>query len=205
MLNNSIYCNLDKNAFYSELLLEINHPSNKEKVFLLFEGFDDICFFKKFLSDSCIVFESYGGKKQIADVLNDSTFNKDNIIGIVDRDYTVINHERLFVSDECNLEMMVISNDDVYNSVVQSLTRKIKDYASTRTDILNLLLPMSVIRKRNNDMDFGIDLSSVDIKQIVRNTNCEFNDYITYIKSNDFLLILILTNRFICGNIQTSS
>lgn len=64
---------------------------------------------------------------------------------------------------------------------------------------------MSVIRKRNNDMDFGIDLSSVDIKQIVRNTNCEFNDYITYIKSNDFLLILILTNRFICGNIQTSS
>ena len=64
MVNNSIRCNLTKNDIISELKLIIAADVNRDNVYIIVEGEDDIKFMSPYLADGVQVFESYDGKME---------------------------------------------------------------------------------------------------------------------------------------------
>lgn len=198
MDNSSIFDSLDRNDLISELLLQISHPNNVDKCFILFEGKDDIFLFKKLLTNNCLGFESYGGKQDIITILSSPLLTDDRIIGIVDRDYSSYINKRLFYCDYCNAEMMVISCDEVFNDLICSITTKPADYSSLRNLYLDMLAPLSAIRKRNEEHSLSIEFA-IDINYMIRNTTCSLNEYVTKLNhaalNSDFSINSILYNH----------
>lgn len=116
MATNSIKDNLTKSEIISELLLSIKGDVKKEYIHLIVEGVDDIRFFKSRVSPHVYIYESFSGKEGVFDILKN--FKKeDRILGICDRDYADIPTDlNIFFYDFSCLEIMLISNEDVFKS-----------------------------------------------------------------------------------------
>ena len=107
--SNSIRMNLTANSVENEIRLLLSVPKNKYATMVLLEGIDDIkLFFSLVNNENTYLFESYGGKLGIKNIL--SKFTSDyRVIGIADRDYETKNIPKLFYCDYCNAEMMIAS------------------------------------------------------------------------------------------------
>ncbi len=163
--NDSIRPNLDKTTIENELRMQLTAPNNTRKTFILVEGEDDISVMgDKFDENNTILYESYGGKQDVINLIQNEFSDDNRVIAIVDKDYEpVLDNERIFYYDYCNLEMMIISDDIIFNKFIFKLTTKKSDYTGYRTIILNKLAPLSAVRKANDKMDWGLNLSKVPI------------------------------------------
>lgn len=88
MNSNSIRTNISKEDIISDIKLTKSADLNKEYVYLVVEGPDDIKFMAKFLSDNVFLYESYSGKDGVEEIV--TYFNTQEVIGIRDKDYQLI-------------------------------------------------------------------------------------------------------------------
>mgnify|MGYP005785006087 FL=1 len=151
MATNSILDNLTSKDMISTIKLEIGADVNKEKTFLVVEGKDDKKFLKYLVKDNVVICESYSGKKGIEEILEKFKNNK-RIIGIRDRDYEKRKLDnRIFFYDFCNIEMMIINDDDAFEKICCEYYEGEIKYNELRKNILQNLLLISILRKRNED------------------------------------------------------
>lgn len=151
MATNSILCNLNSEDMISTIKLEMGADINREKVFVVVEGVDDEKFFKYFLKQNVSICESYSGKKGIKEILEHFP-NIKNIIGIRDRDYENKKlDKRILFYDFCNIEMMLINNDETFERVFCEYYNGENEMIALRNFILNNLIMISNLRKINEE------------------------------------------------------
>lgn len=163
--NDSIRPYLDKTTITNELNMQLTAPNNTEKSFIFVEGEDDISVMGDILDENnTILYESYGGKQDIINLMRNEFNSENRVIAIVDKDYDdVLEDDRIFYYDYCNLEMMIISDDKVFNKLIFKLLTKKSDYTPYRALVLNNLSAFSAVRKTNANMDWGLQLSKIPI------------------------------------------
>lgn len=128
------------------------------KGFVFLEGPDDVKFFRKQLSPVTIGIEYYGtgGKHGIEMALKDESIRDDRVIGICDRDYSEKPVSRMFYCDRCCLELMVVSDEDVWNKFCSQYYHGEEEYTALLLRLLREMAPVSMLRKENAQENAGI-------------------------------------------------
>lgn len=167
--SNSIRLNLTASSVQNEIRLLLSVPKNKYTTIILLEGVDDIkLFFSLVNNENTYLFESYGGKLGIKNIL--SKFTSDyRVIGIADRDYETKIITKLFYCDYCNAEMMIASNDDSLSYTMFQITSNWLDITKLRKRVLDKLFYFSIIRKLNEELCWGISFEKVPLNEIIVN------------------------------------
>lgn len=169
MGNNSIRVNLSKDDIISEIYLLKSADLTNRTVFLVVEGTDDIAFINNRLSNNIEVFESFSGFKGVREIVEH--FSDNAVIGICDRDYDVAySNSRVFFYDYNCLEMMMVSNNEVFTSVCNPCYSGENNIEELRFHILNDLLLISLLRKIDFDEKIGINFKQMSINNLINNS-----------------------------------
>lgn len=172
LINNSIRMNLSKYSMENEIRLLLSVPQNKSKTIVIFEGQDDIKLFMPLLNlNSVYLFESYGGKPAIKSILQVRFLNEKRVVGIADKDYEMQKVERLFFCDYCNAEMMIVGNDDSLAYTLFTVTNEWLDVSSVRDRVLQKLIFLTIIRKLNDENDWGLTFQNISINGIMQKSD----------------------------------
>lgn len=108
----------------NELLLDILHPNSKGIVFVLLEGESDIRFFRKLFNlSTCKVETIPGGKFKLEECVEKLVKIYPLIIGIRDADFvhlgaTIYKKANVFLTDYHDMEMTLVSEDEVFSSIL---------------------------------------------------------------------------------------
>lgn len=174
MGNNSIRNNVTVNDVISEI--RMFSSADRKKKIVIVEGIDDLKLISKFVNKDIIVKESFNGKAgvlKIKEVYKD----KNNIIGIVDKDYdeNYLNKKGLFYYDFSSMEIMMINHLDVFESLCSECSMIKNDVETFRNEILNRLISISLLRKYNYINELGININEIPINDLVLedNTVCD--------------------------------
>lgn len=160
MNNNSIRTNISKEDIISDIKLTKSADSNKEHVYIVVEGQDDINLMRKFLSDNVFLYESYSGKDGVEEIV--TFFNTQEVIGIRDKDYQLVKKSNyIFYYDYCCLEMMLILSDTVFQNLCNEYYRGRLVFSDLRFKILVALKEASIIRKYNEQNLWGINFHAI--------------------------------------------
>jgi len=112
----------------NELRLDISHPNNRGIAFVLLEGESDIRLFRKLFNlDDCKVENIPGGKFKLEVCVEELSKVYPLIIGIRDADFIHLGNQpyskaNMFLTDFHDMEMMLISMDDVFSSLIFEYT-----------------------------------------------------------------------------------
>lgn len=167
MGSNSIRSNLSKNEIITEIKMTSSaYKSGKGKklIAVIVEGMDDASFLNgKFASDVAI-YESFSGKTGVVEIL-DYFDDNSNIIGICDKDYdeAVLYNGKLFCYDFCCLEMMIVSNEDVFDAIANELYRGNLTNIELKNRVFGDLKWLSFFRKLNHHHNWGIKIEGISI------------------------------------------
>ena len=196
MENNSIRSNLSKDDIISDIVLSMGADIYRENIYILLEGEDDISFLHPYVADNVLLYESYDGKNGIEVIVGERFADNDRVIGIRDRDYQIRPvSEKIFYYDYGCMEMMLISNDNVFDNLCFEYYKGSFTSKQLKKHILEQLKYLSCVRMSNELEQWGIVLKGVslnrawDSRQLVMN-----NDIITR-KLNS------MNNNFIMGEV----
>lgn len=143
--------NISADTLKSQLKLELCEDIEHQKTFVIVEGPADVKFMQKMLNrERTTIHYSQGGVDAVNNIC--LIFADDNrVIGIRDRDYENVNStlSKIFYYDHCNLEMMIIGNDEAFFSVCDEYCLGSNDYSELRLRVLKALLGLSNLRKIN--------------------------------------------------------
>lgn len=173
-MTNSIRENLDKGDIISEISLTIDYPNGKDIKCVVVEGIDDIRALRKFFLSDVLLFESFSGKDGLCEIVD--YFNNVRVIGIYDKDYEKDNRngDKKFPYDYCNLEMMILSFDEVIDNLLcESKIYNIESSSVFRNKILDMLRPISLIRRHNY-----INGSNLKMDSLISNDIINYNKII---------------------------
>lgn len=149
MGTNSILHCIKKERLISQVRARLSADIARKEVFVVVEGESDVAFFKaKAASNTTLV--PTMGKSRADEVVGHFTENR--VIGICDRDYQQIQGtQRIFYYDYCNLEMMLIANDDAMCQITGEFYRGTLTFKELREKILCELKWLSVFRKYRDE------------------------------------------------------
>lgn len=108
----------------NELRLDFSHPKSIGKVFVLFEGESDIKLFRKlFNENNCKVETVPGGKLKLEECVGILGKIYPLIIGIRDADFVHLEAKpyekaNIFLTDYHDMEMTLVSDDEVFSSIL---------------------------------------------------------------------------------------
>lgn len=168
LAKDSIRHELEEAACYDvdnmRLLLAEDFKHTKGFVFL--EGPDDVKFFRKQLSPVAIGIEYYGtgGKHGIEMALRDESIQDERVIGICDRDYADEPMSRMFYCDKSCLELMVVSDNDVWNKFCSQYYQGNEEAISLLLKLMRELAPVSMLRKESAQKNAGIE--GIDFRKL---------------------------------------
>lgn len=168
-----------------ELRLDISHPYCKGKAFVLLEGESDLKFYRKFFnSNNCKVETIPGSKFNVEECVGELTKNSPIIIGIIDADFVHLGAKpydkaNVFLTDFHDMEMMLISDDEIFSSLICEYTDLPRDkHSETRNNIMSSIEQISYLKWLNEvenlhyDFKFGFhDLISFE------NLEIDLNEY----------------------------
>ena len=167
---NSIKNNISKENIISDIKLTLSADNSRKINFLVVEGDDDFKFFKGFVTENVEIMESFSGKKGVKEIV--SEVGNDRVIGICDRDYEKkIEQKHIFYYDYCCLEMMLISNNNVFKSIVDEYYPLNTDFLTLRLHFLNDIKWLSYFRKINSEKKLGIKFEGVSMHNSMNNEN----------------------------------
>lgn len=168
MGNNSIRSNLTKDYIISDLRLSLSDDIYREKVFIVVEGEDDIKFLKSYLNgDTTVLYESYDGKNGVSEIVKDFFSADKRVIGIRDRDYLSYEESpKIFFYDNCCLEMMIVENEEVFNSIYNEFYKGDMKSKELLNKMLMELKFLSIIRMYNEKFQWEINLRALSINKV---------------------------------------
>lgn len=169
MATNSIRQNMSKDDVISQIKLLLGNDIEKNNVFFIVEGDDDINFMNKFCNDNVTIYESYSGKSGVEDIINSKELNNSKrVIGIRDKDYCQTkSSDRIFFYDNCCLEMMIISFDESFKNLYCEYYKGKLSLTNLREHILSELYKISLIRKYNEENKKEIKFDGLSISSMI--------------------------------------
>jgi hypothetical protein len=176
----------------TELLLDISHPNNKGIVFVLLEGESDVRLFRKLFNLSkCKVETIPGGKLKLEECVGELVNIYPLIIGIRDADFMHLETKpygkaNVFLTDFHDMEMILVSEDDVFSSLVFEFTDLPKDkHSEIRNNIMLSIEQIGYLKwlneKENLEYKFGAGFQ--DLISFV-NLEMDFDQYFARVLSN---------------------
>ena len=185
MGNNSIRSNLSKDDIISDIILSMGADIHKKNVYVLVEGEDDISLIHPYITDNVMVYESYDGKNGVEFIVGERFAKNKRVIGIRDKDYQVEPvSDKVFYYDYGCMEMMLISNDDVFDNLCFEYYRGTTGSRQLRKQILKQLEFVSTIRMYNEREQWGIVLKGISLNQALESERFEINNDIIINKIN---------------------
>lgn len=172
MGHNSIKSKLTRDDTISEIKLFLGADIKREHTFIIVEGEDDIKFWKNIVSEKVTICESFSGKNGIEQIIEEYFISNKNVIGVRDRDYE-INHNngKIFYYDYCCMEMMLVKNDDAFNSIYNEYYSGEFVKNVLKETLLQELKYLSLIRKQNEVNKLGIKIDGVSISNAFDDIN----------------------------------
>lgn len=175
----------------NELQLDILHPNSKGIVFVLLEGESDIRFFRKLFNlSNCKVETIPGGKFKLEECVEKLVKIYPLIIGIRDADFvhlgaTIYKKAYVFLTDYHDMEMILISEDEVFSSLVFEYTDLSKDkHSKIRNNIMLSIEQIGYLKwlneKENLEYKFGAGFQ--DLISFV-NLKIDFDQYFARVLS----------------------
>ncbi len=175
----------------NELRLDILHPNSKGIVFILLEGESDIRFFRKLFNlSNCKVETIPGGKFKLEECVEKLAIIFPLIIGIRDADFihlgaTIYDKTNVFLTDYHDMEMILISEDEIFSSLLFEYTDLPKDrHSETRNNIIFSIEQISFLKWLNEkeNLEYKFDAGFQDLISFV-NLKIDFDQYFTRVLS----------------------
>lgn len=175
----------------NELRLDILHPNSKGIVFILLEGESDIRFFRKLFNlSNCKVETIPGGKFKLEECVEKLVIIDPLIIGIRDADFihlgaAIYDKKNVFLTDYHDMEMILISEDEIFSSLLFEYTDLPKDrHSETRNNIIFLIEQISFLKWLNEkeNLEYKFDAGFQDLISFV-NLKIDFEQYFTRVLS----------------------
>ena len=168
MGNNSIKTNLTKDSIISDIKLLLGADINKENVYIVVEGDDDIKFLRRYLNSNVTIYESFSGKNGVEEIVNSKIISNSRVIGIRDKDYcNDLKSEKIFFYDRCCLEMMIIEFDKAFNGIYCEFYNGEMEPHKLKEHILTELFRVSQVRKYNEENKIGIIFKGLSFRSII--------------------------------------
>jgi Protein of unknown function (DUF4435) len=163
-----------------ELRLEIRHPNNRGKVFILVEGESDVKLYRKFYDVSKIE-RIPGGNTKVIDALNLFCTLSNSFIGIRDADFMNVldqtnTTQNLFLTDVHDLEMLICANDEVFSSILNELCPMVlANHRQLKTQLLKSLRFISYCRLYNELANLELTFKNVGFGDLFNPTTFEID------------------------------
>ncbi len=148
----------------NELNLDIRHPNSRGKVFVILEGESDVKLYRKlFHEDNCKVERIPGAKIKVEECVQTLIPTYSLIIGIRDADFTHLNQNpynkvNVFLTDFHDMEMMLVSTDKLFSSLLFDHTNLTKDQHSViRNNLLSVIEPIGYLKWLNELEELGLN------------------------------------------------
>ncbi len=168
-----------------ELRLDISHPKSIGKVFILLEGESDIRLFKKLFNlSNCKVENIPGGKEKLEECVGILVNIYPLIIGIRDADFIHLEAKpyekaNVFLTDFHDIEMILISEGDVFSSLVFEYTNLPKDkHDEIRNNIMRSIEQIGYLKWLNDkeSLEYKFEAGFQDLISFA-NLEIDFNQY----------------------------
>lgn len=175
----------------NELRLDILHPNSKGIVFVLLEGESDIRLFRKlFNSDNCKVGTIPGGKFKLEECVGELVNIYPLIIGIRDADFVHLGTKpykkiNVFLTDFHDMGMTLISEDEVFSSLVFEFTDLPKDkHPVTRNNIILSIEQIGYLKWLNEEenLEYKFKAGFQDLISFI-NLKIDFDQYFSRVLS----------------------
>ncbi|MBD3267155.1 DUF4435 domain-containing protein, partial [bacterium] len=147
---------LDHKDLINTIRLELRHPSEKETIWIIVEGVNDVKLFSKLIDGENVeIKEPYGGVRTLCKVIETLHTESDRIIAIRDADFSRlgVNYTQLdvlFLTDYHDAEMMTLMSDITFQSIIsEHLNSYLPQYQSLRRDLLAKLKFLGGLRLFN--------------------------------------------------------
>lgn len=192
MGNNSIKNNLTKEDIISDIILSMGADIQDINVYILVEGEGDVSLIRPFLKENVIIYESYDGKHGVEYIVGEYFYKNEKVIGIRDRDYQLqAISEKIFYYDYGCMEMMIVSNEDVFSNLCYEYYRGELSSKELRDYIFQQLKPLSIIRLHNEREQWEIILKGLSLNNVWKEKDNEID--------NDAIIdkINVMNNGFI--------
>lgn len=175
MENNSIIKGLDKNSLINEIRLLLGNPQSRNKTFVVVEGIDDVLLMKKFLNDNAYLLTSNDGCNTVECIVNRNFGDKDNVIGIRDKDYLIKpSSHKIFFYDYNSLEIMLEANAEVFSAIYNENYHGQLSEKDLFETIFRKLKVISIVRRLNSEQKLGI---SFDVLKSTYKTLLDIEEY----------------------------
>ena len=183
MMANSILSNLTAENTVAEIRLLLSADIKKKRTVALFEGEDDIKVFRFLLSPNVTLIKAYGASTTVDKLIPKNFPNEPRVIGIRDKDYQEKKlHDKIFYCDNCNCEMMLVSDDETMEKLVANFYRGQLSGVELRKEILRKLYYISIIRLCSDRYRWGLRMSDTDLAKVcapnVSNTRSSVIDFV---------------------------
>lgn len=180
MQNNSIIKELDKASLVSEIILLQNTKQCEKMTFVIVEGVDDVLLMKKFLNNNAYLLTCNDGSTSVECIVNKDFREKENVIGIRDKDYLSIpSSHKIYFYDYNSLEIMVESNNTVFEALYSENYHGKMTSKELFWEVLNRLRIVSIVRKLNHDLQLQINFKPLRYDELIKKTKKEeWNDVV---------------------------
>ena len=159
---NSILDNLTPSDIISEIKLLMT--ANKDELFLLVEGLDDVKLFRPLFSEKVHLIKS-GSKTNVDNIV--SAIKNNRIIGIRDKDYSKKPKlKRIFYCDFCCAEMMIISFKDCFERLYCDFYNGKELTQNLKLTILKQLEFISKLRMLNEQNTWNIKFDGIKVNRL---------------------------------------
>ena len=130
----------------AEIKLRLSYPNNR---IVIVEGFSDYIVLSNLFDSKIHVLQPYC-KGNAEKIMGQIDYSHKNIIAILDRDYDPLSSDdRIFYYDFCNLEMMLVHNDELFENFCNGAVSS-KSAIEYRDFVLKQLKPLSALRLFNS-------------------------------------------------------
>lgn len=176
---------------FIELMLDVTHPNNLGKTYILVEGKSDISLFKKiFTLTHCMIESIPGGNAKLELCVTELVKSYPLIIGIRDSDF--INLEgcdyslpNIFLTDYHDIEMTLIAEDEVFSAIVYEFTHIPRDeHILLRNSIAESIKQVSYLKYLNSlhnlQLTFSMGFPFIDS---VDNIKIDIDEYLLRVLS----------------------
>ena len=148
---------------YDELVMDISHPNNKDRIFILVEGESDVRLFRKlFDSKNCKVESIPGGNVKLEECTDNLSQKYSLVFGVRDSDFIQLGTDtysknNMFLTDFHDIEMTLISTDDIFSSIASEYTNiPPEQHSNIRSDIIRSIDYISYLKWLNENKNLEI-------------------------------------------------
>lgn len=166
----------------NELKLDIPHPNNMDKVFILLEGNSDVRLFRKLYPHRQVKLETIpGGWIQLEKGLRELDELSKQLIGIRDADFAHLDNQQprlpnLFFTDLHDSEMLMVASDQTFSAIIHEFCDLPKtEHNLIREKLLNALRAISYLRWYNERNGLGLNFEGIKLGDLFEPESNQIN------------------------------